>query len=178
MSADESQSHYFPDGSTVELSVETNDAAIRNSAAGTLRKRMHRLQQRFPLEEGSTALFAYRRFAPDSSDDRSTTTYTLPSGRVTATIETKRRDVHGYLNYLVSDAVAYTHVVDIEAVRATILAIALLGVAIALALTGRYVLSAPLFGAGGIVTLYVAVYWLAVYGIFLDLSRQPEPTEP
>lgn len=138
---------------------------------------MQSVYRRFPIGDGSD-LLAYASFAPEESDDnRSKTTHQLPDGEVIATIDASGRAVHGYLHYLITDAVAYTMVVNIDAKRASVLASVFLGLAVAGVATGRYYLSVPLFGAGSIVTMYVAVYWLASRGVFLNLSRRPEPPE-
>lgn len=130
----------------------------------------------FPLAEG--ALGAYAAFVPDGgSSHRSTTTHALPDGEVTVVIDATGRGIHGYLHYLVTSAVSYTQVADVDVGRASLLAALLLGLGIGLVAVGHPVPSVPLFGAGGMVAAHVVGYSLSARGIPVSVTRQPDPVD-
>lgn len=171
--------HYLPDGSVVTLTVRTTNPAIATIFTTEVAGRLRKASRLFTRADHDRTLSAYRGFAPGGGDEHeSTDELDLPSGRVTVSIEASDRSSHGYLRYAVRGAVSYTHVLDVDVGRASLIAGSLLGVGILLGAVGHPFASAPLFGAGGVMALYVAVHWLTARGVPISLSRPPGPTRP
>lgn len=170
------QTFQFPDGTVIEYTVSTTDAAVRKLVATDLAKRLNDAQTMFPVSERDLSLAAYTAFVPTEQADAhtSTTTHALPEGELTVAIDASDERVHGYLHYLVVAAVAYAHVVNIDSTRASLLAAALGSAGVVLAVLGQVLLSVLVFGAGGVVALHVLVYYLAVRGV-VAFHRQPTP---
>lgn len=177
------QRYQFPDGSTVELTVRTSDAAAFAVVTTQLARRLggaDRVVDPVDPPGRDASLRAYREFAPappTGSGDRSTATHPLPGGEVTVAVDAGRAGTRGYLHYLVRDAVAYARVTDVDARRAAPLAILLVGAAAALAAAGYPIASLPPLGAGLVVGGALLVHLLAARGVAPDLSRRPTPTD-
>jgi len=172
------QRYQFSDGSTVDLTVRTSDAAVFTVVTAQLASRLGRVDRFAEPVDHDASLRAYREFAPaDGPGGRSTATHSLPGGEVTVVIDASRAGTRGYLNYLVMDAVAYAHVTDVDPWRAVPLAVLLVGSGVALVAAGYPVASLPPLGAGGVVGAAALVYLLTARGIALDLPRRPKPTD-
>lgn len=172
------ESYYFPDGSEVELTVRTDSPSVYRIFTTDIVKRMRHIRS-VSVEPG-TALTAFRSSVPsDRRDDcRSTTTHALPAGKVVVSINASGKAMHGYLYHLVRAAVAYTHSVNIEPMKAGLLAALLLATGLTLGSFGQWYLSVPLFGVGGTILLHLLVYGLSASGLLVSLSRTPKPTDP
>ncbi|MFB6207274.1 MAG: hypothetical protein ABEJ05_12190 [Haloglomus sp.] len=171
-------SYLLADGSEIEFTIRTDRPSIARIFTADIGKRMRDVQ--LVDTENDTSLAAFRSAVPEkrTDDRRSTTTHSLPAGDVTISIDASGKAVHGYLYHLATAAVAYTHTVDIHVEKASLLAVALLGSALALFAAGRGLLGLPLVAAGVPIFLHVIVYCLSARGFVPSLSRTPRPTEP
>lgn len=170
----DSQTHTFPEGSEVEVAVRTSDATTFRVFTADVARRFRRAQRTVWSGPGSRA-----HVSPGPGDTRqSTRVYDLPGGEATVSVDASKGGSHAYLHSLVQGAVEYTNTLHVEVGRAMLLAVGLLGSALALVAAGRVFLSVPLFGAGGTVALHLAVYWLSARGIAPNLSQVPEPDRP
>lgn len=176
MSTDASrETAYLPDGSAVRATVRSDDPAVAAIFEADLRRRLRHAEGWLARADAERSLAAYRSFAPGGDGHASTDTHALPGGEVTIAIDAAGRASHGYLRYLGRGAVAYARVLDIEPIRAGLLAAVLLGIGGLVVAVGPSLLAAPFFGAGGVIAAYVALYWLSARGIAISLSRSPRP---
>lgn len=168
------QTFEFPDGSEIEWTVQTNDAAVFRIFDSELSRRVRTaeraLGRNLSLLSPSGLSPARRR-----NTDQSTTTLSLPDGEVTVSIDATGTTTHEYLRSLVRAAVAYTHACHVDVPKAVPLAVLcfLVG-AVPLAL-GAGFLALPAFAAGAVVGLHLLVYLLSARGVPLGLSRIPDP---
>lgn len=171
------ESYYFSDGSEIELAVQTDKQSIYRIFTTDMVKRMHHI--RSGNTETEATLAAFRSAVPDDRTDDccSTTTHPLPAGEVTVSIDASGKGMHGYLYHLATAAVAYTHSVDLEPLKAGMLATILLATGLTVGSFGWWYLSVPLFGVGGTVLLHLLVYVISAVGLPVSLSRTPKPTD-
>lgn len=176
--ATESAHHteHLPDGSAVRYRVRAADPTTAAIFEAALRARLRTARRVFAKRDLDRRLAGYAT-AAGGADGHSTRTHDLPSGTVTVAIEADGRGRQGYLRHLVGGAVAYTHVMDIEVGRATVLAGLLLGTAVLLFGAGQPHVGAPFLGAGGMVGAYVGLYGLSALGYPVHLSKPPRPSE-
>lgn len=168
----EQETHQFPDGSEVTYAIRSSDATSVRVLRAELARRLQRAHRVF-ADGAATGVGAVASGRRDTR--RSSTTHSLPEGEVRVSIDASGTGSHAYLQALVRGAVAYTNALDVEVGRAGAVAVLLLAGGLAVAAAGPAVLSLPLFGAGGIVGLHLALYVLSARGLAPALSRIPEP---
>lgn len=174
------QTHAFPDGSTVEWRISTADSGVHDLLTTILTNRLHTANTLFPLRDRDVSLAAYAAFAPVESapDNESTATHDIRDGELTVHIDATNDRVHGYLNYLVRDTVAYSDVLDIDVPRASLFAATFAVASLALAAVGQFLLAAIAFAPAGIVSLYVLLYFLSTRGVWVSfLGPRTMPSE-
>lgn len=171
------QTHHFPDGSDLELTIRTSDPAIYRIFTADLARRLRSARRSF-VSGASLTEFGTVARASGRDVRQSTTTHGLPDGEVTVSIDAGGTASHEYLRFLVRGAVAYTRLLHVEGERASPVAVLLLGSGLALVAFGWWIPGVPLLGAGGVVALHLAVYWLSARGTIPSLSRIPDPGKP
>jgi hypothetical protein len=170
------QTHQFPDGSEVEFAIQTSDTTVFQVFTADVSRRFRRAQRTFGADASLAGTGTKTGVLASTAGARqSTTTYDLPGGEVTVSIDASGTGSHAYLRSLVQGAVEYTHTLQVEVWRALFLAVLSLGGALALVAVGRVFLSVPLFGVSGSIALHLAVYWLSARGVAPNLSQVPDP---
>lgn len=164
------------DGSELEYTIRTDDPAVYHLFTADLGRRLRSAQVHVPAAGSDRRFARFRPFAQGSGTGRSSTTYGLPSGEVTVSIDASGPGSHGYLRYHVESAVAYTRMLDVDVGRASLLASALIGLATALLALGQPFLAAPAFGAGAAIAGPVGLNRLAAWGRPVSVSRWDVPT--
>lgn len=166
---------HLADGTELEYTIRTEDPAVYHLFTAELGRRLRSLQVNVPATASDRTFARYRAFAPDSGADRSSTTYQLPSGEVTVSIDASGPGCHGYLRYHVESAVAYTRALDVEVGRGSAIALGLLGLAAFLLVAGQPFLAAPAAGGAVAFGVPVGVNRLAARGHPISISRWDVP---
>lgn len=171
----EQRADHLADGTEVEYTIRTEDPAVYHLFTAELERRLRSLQVHVPASGSDRTFARYRALAPDPGADRSATTYQLPSGEVTVSIDASGAGCHGYLRYHVESAVAYTRALDVEVGLGSAIAVGLLGLAVLLFVAGQPFLAAPAVGVGTAIGAPVGVNRLAARGHPISISRWDVP---
>jgi len=170
----------FPDGSTVEWTLQTPDSTVGRIVTTTLSKRLRRAQTLFPITESGPSMRHYTSFAPGDQSDahESTRTYALPDGELSVRIDASGKRAHGYLHYLVKETVAYVRVLEVDVPKAAVIATVLVGSGLVLVALGQFVLALVGVAPGAVIALYAAIYYLAARGVSVGVFEpRPLPTD-
>lgn len=169
------RTNQLADGTVLEYTITTNDAADYQLFTQDLNRRLRSAQVHVTTSDKDRLLSRYRSFNPESSDHQSTTSYELPSGDVEVSIDASGPGSHGYLRYHTESAVAYTNALDIDLGRAGLFTAVLLSLALVSLLAGQLFLAAPALGAGLAMGLPAAVKGLAAQGYPISVTRWDVP---
>lgn len=164
------------DGTELEYTIRTDDPAVYHLFTADLGRRLRSAQVHVPASGSDRTFARFRPFARGSGTGRSSTTYDLPAGEVTVSIDASGPGSHGYLRYHVESAVAYTRALDVEVGPASAIAAVLFGLAALLFTAGQPFLAVPALGAGAAFAAPVGLNRLAAQGRPISLSRWDVPT--